>query len=161
MEKDRRINPGHQYVMWIFRRFERFQYCAIAWQEQAIISGRKRLEFQSLDSYFRRLHAQAGKLLKLGERRRTDPCKEAAGQFRVGLLHRQLEILQWIRSPKRVFVTLLIQTAVGRNSPDHPGRLQLSKGHRKRCGQSLLLPLGTEIPYGFTCGLSQSVRVER
>jgi hypothetical protein len=30
--------------MWIFRVGERFQFCSIAWQEQAIISGRERLK---------------------------------------------------------------------------------------------------------------------
>jgi hypothetical protein len=120
--------------VWIFRRFERFQFCAITRQEQSIISGRERLKFQWPEGHFCRLHAHAGKLLKLCERRRTDPGEKAVGWFRVGILLGQLEILRWILSPKRVFVSLLIRAAVSRNSPDLARRLQLSQGHRERRG---------------------------
>jgi hypothetical protein len=53
------IDPGHQYVVWISRRIERFQFCAIIRHEQAIISRLKRLKFQWLDSYFSRGRLQA------------------------------------------------------------------------------------------------------
>ena len=129
------VQRTHQRILRLAAGLELRKRRLLAGQQQTTLAHVH--EFKQRRGRLARFHAESAEPLKLLQRRRADPAEVAAREFDVSLV---CIALRRIRLPERVAITLLIETAIGRDAANLARLLKQTQRHRQRRRDAQLLP---------------------